>query len=174
MAKPYICARCKRKTEAALYIRLAVNRCGMRQVRRLRIHKAFPIGHFCLECGSALLQSLTGRSPDPLLPHASAFKGRRGKSVCKQISDPSLNELAGSSMEQSAGNAAVRPATRTADRATSLNSIVLPAGGEKTVLPRADCARGRTGSGGLKQPTKVRAPFAASWRSPSEQKFPFT
>jgi hypothetical protein len=132
MHRIYCCVRCKREAEDAVYIRLAVNRCGVHEARRLHIHRAFPIGHFCWECASLVLQSVTGGVLDISVLDISALDPSQRKLVCKRSPGSSLNEMAGSSTELSAGNGADRPATHTADRATGPSSVRFSAGGEKT------------------------------------------
>jgi hypothetical protein len=82
--KLYFCLHCQRTTAEALYLRLAVNRCGVRKARRFHLQQAFPIGHYCLECASLLVQSILGRAADlsRLLTPTEQFES--GKTVCKQ------------------------------------------------------------------------------------------
>jgi hypothetical protein len=143
-SKLYVCSWCKRSTPGSIYIRIAANLCGVRQARRLRLHRAFPRGHCCVECFPIVLQTLLERQTSSFEDECPAVDSSLLKSVCKEFSDLLQGELASGSMEPSAGNGADRPATQTADRTTGLVSA--PAGAEKTgSLSPADQAGERAG-----------------------------
>jgi hypothetical protein len=145
--KLYCCRRCNGEFNYAVYVRLALNPCGIRKARHSHIHYALPVGHFCAECLSLFLQTLTEHVDKMSAHEASTCDPVSSKSVCKHLPGFSLSELAGSSTEESAGNGADRPATQTADRTTGLTSVPLSAGAEKTGPLSPAALGGREGGG---------------------------
>lgn len=119
----YCRVQCKGETEDAVDVRLAVNRCVVREDRRLHVRRVFPVGHFCLECASLFLQSVIGHVFDVLALDTSSPNHFHCISSCKHSQRSSLNELARSSTEVSTGNGADRPVTQTADRTAGPSSV---------------------------------------------------
>lgn len=64
MPKVYRCADCGRECPDALYLRLQLTRCGLRQALKQRRHLAIPVGHFCLDCASQRVRTAVGRDLD--------------------------------------------------------------------------------------------------------------
>jgi hypothetical protein len=60
MRKAYRCKQCGRECIDAVYLRLVLTRCGLKQAKKHKRHLAIPIAHVCWECLHFRVRTATG------------------------------------------------------------------------------------------------------------------
>lgn len=65
MTKSYRCADCGAVCLKPIYLRLQLTRCGLMNAKPQARHRSFRLGHYCQECLSSRVLSITRREELP-------------------------------------------------------------------------------------------------------------